>query len=175
MRTIKTTTISILAVGLLAGSAVGVAAQDEADPMASSTFTAQVIGEPEFIEAEPGTGQGTMVATLEATDPRVSGTWSQFEAGVPVEVADGDGGFIGRNAVRVVNDDGSWVGTSRGFLTFPSDGPPNVQFYSELVGEGGYEGLSMFYFQTGLLGEAFEGGVIVPSDGVPAFPELPAD
>jgi hypothetical protein len=29
MRAIKTTTISILAVGLLAGSAVGVAAQDE--------------------------------------------------------------------------------------------------------------------------------------------------
>ena len=40
MRTIKTTTISILAVGLLAGSAVGVAAQDEvADPMAPATFS----------------------------------------------------------------------------------------------------------------------------------------
>ena len=40
MRTIKTTTISILALGLLAGSAVGVAAQDEEEAAVVSSFTA---------------------------------------------------------------------------------------------------------------------------------------
>ena len=174
MRTIRTTVISILALGLLAGSAVGVAAQDEADPMASSTFTAQVIGEPE-LDADPATGLGTMVSTLEATDPRASGTWTQYEAGFPVDVAGGDGGFVGRNTQQVVNDGGSWVGTARGFLTFPADGPPSVHFFSELVGEGGYEGLTMYFVTSGLLGEAYEGGVIVPSGQVPAFPELPAE
>ena len=73
MRTIKHNTISILAVGLLAGSAVGVAAQDEVDPMAPSTFTTEPIGEPE-VTADPETGLGTLVAPYEATDPRASGT-----------------------------------------------------------------------------------------------------
>jgi len=175
MRTIKHTTISILAVGLLAGSAVGVAAQDEVDPMAPSTFTTEPIGEPE-VTADPETGLGTLVAPYEATDPRASGTWMQFEAGAPVDVAAGEGAFIGRNAVRLVNDGGSWVGTDQGFLTFPSDGqPPNVHFFSELVGEGGYEGLTTLFVQSGVLGEQKEVGVIVPSDEVPAFPELSAD
>ena len=49
MRTIKTTTISILAVGLLAGSAVGVAAQEEAAEMPS--------GEESFLARSPWTGR----------------------------------------------------------------------------------------------------------------------
>ena len=39
MRGIKTITISILAVGLLAGSAIGVAAQDEVATAEVSSFT----------------------------------------------------------------------------------------------------------------------------------------
>ena len=68
MRIIKTTTISILAVGLLAGSAVGVAAQD-ADPMAPSTFTIQRAGEPEGT-TDPS-GAIIVVGPVESTDQRL--------------------------------------------------------------------------------------------------------
>ena len=71
MRTIRTTVISILALGLLAGSAVGVAAQDE--------------------------------------------------AGFPVDVVDGDGGFVGRNTQQVVNDGGGTAKPSD--WTLIADGP----------------------------------------------------
>jgi hypothetical protein len=173
VRAIRITTISILAVGLLAGSAVGVAAQ-EADPMAPSTFTIQRAEEPE-VTTDPGTGATILVGPVESTDQRASGTLTQVAAGAPVEVADGDGGRISSDAVRLVNDGGSWVGSNRGFLTFPSDGPPTVQFLAELVGEGGYEGLTMFFAETGDTEDVRWLGVIVPTDEVPAVPDLPAE
>jgi hypothetical protein len=91
---------------------------------------------------------------------------------VPDDEANGQ---VQLNAVRLVNEGGSWVGTNRGFLTFPSDGPPTVQFLSELVGEGGYEGLSLFHATTGDAEDVREIGVIRPTDDVPAVPELPAE
>jgi hypothetical protein len=110
---------------------------------------------------------------LESTDQRASGTRTEVVGGstVPVDVA---GGLIQQNAVRIVNDGGSWVGSSRGFMTFPSDGPPTVQFVGELVGEGGYEGLSLFFAQTGDAEDVRVLGVIWPTDEVPAVPDLPA-
>jgi hypothetical protein len=79
------------------------------------------------------------------------------------------------DAVQIVNDGGTWVGTNRGFLTFPSDGRETVQFLSELVGEGGYEGLSMFLAETGDTVELRWLGLIVPTADVPAIPDLPAE
>ncbi len=173
VRAIKTTTISILAVGLLAGSAVGVAAQDE-DPMAPSTFTVQRSGEPE-VTTDPS-GAIIVVGPVEATDQRASGTLTEVAVGAMVDVADGDSGRISSDAVRLVNDGGSWVGSNRGFLTFSSDEqPPTVQFLGELVGEGGYEGLTMFFAQTGDAAAIRWLGVIVPTDDIPAVPELPTE
>jgi hypothetical protein len=172
MRGIKTTTISILALGLLAGSVVGVTAQ-EADPMAPSTFTVQRSGEPE-VTTDPS-GAIIAVRSVEATDQRASGTLTEVAVGAMVDVADGDNGRISSDAVRLVNDGGSWVGNNRGFRTFPSDGPETVQFLGELVGEGGYEGLTMFVAQTGDAGDVRWLGVIVPSGEIPTVPELPAE
>ena len=174
MRAIRTTTISILALGLLAGSAVGVTAQDEADPMAPSTFTMQNASEPVVTE-DPGTGALTAVGPVESTDQRASGTLTQVTGSAPIEVADGAGGFINTDAVRLVNDGGSWVGSNRGFLTFTSDGLPTVQFLGELVGEGGYEGLTLFFAQTGDAADTRWLGVIVPTADVPTVPELPVE
>ena len=173
MRAIRTTTISILALGLLAGSAVGVTAQ-EADPMAPSTFTIQRAEEPQ-ITTDPVTGATIAVGPVESTEQRASGTLTQVVALAPVDVADGDGGLVQRQAVQLLNDGGSWVGSSRGFLTFPSDGPETVQFLSELVGEGDYEGLTLFLAETGDTENVRWLGVIVPTDAVPAVPELPAE
>ena len=169
---LKTIITSILALGLLAGSAVGVAAQ-EADPMAASTFTTQLAGEPD-ISRDSGTGATIVVSEWESTDPRASGTRTEVVGGslVPDDEASGQ---VQLNAVRIVNEGGSWVGTNRGFLTFPSDGPPTVQYLSELVGEGGYEGLSLFHATTGDVEHLREIGVIWPTVDVPAIPDLPAE
>jgi hypothetical protein len=172
VRAAKTGLISILTVGLLAGSAVAVAAQ-EADSMAPSTFTMQPANEPE-LSNDPGTGATIVVGETESTDPRASGTWTQVVGGSTAP-ADEAAGHIQRNAVRIVNDGGSWVGSNQGFLTFPSDGPPTVQFVGELVGEGGYEGLSMFFAETGDTEEVRRVGVIWPTDDIPAVPDLPAE
>ena len=58
MKKFRTPLVAAIAIGLLAGSAVGVAAQDEAaDPMASSTFTAEFgDGGPPKISEDPDTG-----------------------------------------------------------------------------------------------------------------------
>ena len=172
MRAIKTTIIPILALGLLAGSAVGVAAQDE-DPMAPSTFTMQRVDEPRV--TTDGTGARVVVGEWESTDPRASGTGTQVVVEAPVDVADGDGGLVQRMAVQFVNDGGSWVGDSRGFLTFTSDGPPTVQFLGELVGEGAYEGLSLLFAEMGVADDVRIIGVIVPTGDIPAVPGLPAE
>jgi hypothetical protein len=172
MQMLKPGLASILAFGLLAGSTVGVAAQDE-DPMAPSTFTMQNADEPDV--TTDGTGATMVVGPIESTDQRATGTLTQVAAGAMVDVADGDGGRISSDAVRLDNEGGSWVGSNRGFLTFPSDGPETVQFLGELVGEGGYEGLTMFFAQTGDTEDGRWLGVIVPTGEIPAVPDLPAE
>ena len=67
MRTIRTTTISILVLGLLAGSGVGVAAQDEeAEPFSGAVVTgyfasfSDEVEVPEFIITFPDGGEAVI-------------------------------------------------------------------------------------------------------------------
>jgi hypothetical protein len=148
VRAIRTTTISILAIGLLAGSAVGVAAQD------ATVFT---------WDPTPGEEPGT--ATIEASDPRASGalTIGLGEALVTDELV------LGTFSLRLANDDGAWTGTGMGF---GGDETQSVDIW-ELTGEAGYDGLSLFTFD----GEGIEQpwGVIVATDAIPPVPEPPAE
>jgi len=144
-----------------------------ATDMVPSTFTVQRSGEPE-VTTDPS-GAIIAVGPVEATDQRASGTLTEVAVGAMVDVADGDRVRIGSDAVRLVNDGGSWVGSNRGFWTIPSDGPGTVQFLGELVGEGGYEGFTMFFAQTGDEDDVRWLGVIVPTGDVPAVPDLPAE
>ncbi|MGD8684835.1 MAG: hypothetical protein PVG27_12885, partial [Chloroflexota bacterium] len=79
MRGIKTITISILAVGLLAGSAVGVAAQDEAEAGASTpAYVTGTLGEPaDFVEGtyspDAMRGEQLLGIPVDASDPRLTG------------------------------------------------------------------------------------------------------
>ena len=73
MRGIRTITVSMLAIGMLAGSAVGIAAQDEAAAGGASYFTWDTAGPPEFSE-DPVTGLPAVTVAIEATDPRASGS-----------------------------------------------------------------------------------------------------
>ena len=167
MRVIRTTTISILAVGLLAGSAVGVAAQD-ADPAAPSVWSGELVpaeGEQISFEETPTYLEllGRDSGQIEASDSRISGDWEQVLA-VRVFDPEGDGAVLQTATVRVENDGGSWSGTYSGWA-----GGPSSQGWNVLTGEGGYDGLTAVFSQSG---EGALEGLIVPGVA-PAVPEAP--
>ncbi len=180
MRAKTTTIISILAAGLLAVSAIGVAAQDEADPMAPAQFKVDYDGEPasfpeaEFSETEFGEsirGEGVIDIPLKAGDSRASGLLTEI----------GNQEILGNSVItsshlRIVNDDGAWEGTSNGALRLKKKqggGNPYNRGASIaiLAGEGAYEGLTLVLAQT--LNEWH--GYIIPTEALPPVPELPAE
>ena len=182
MRGIKTTITSILALGLLAGSAVGVAAQDEeADPMRPAVFKTDFRGgdylEGTVTETEQGQslrGASLVDARFEAGDARASGRLDFVQN----EERVGRVGVL-RTEVRIVNDAGSWTGplTTVQTLKAPdkrAGGPPfsRLTTIGTLTGDGAYAGLTLFITSTGP-GENV--GYIIPTDLVPPVPEWPAE
>lgn len=182
MRAKTTTLIAILVTGLLAVSAVGVAAQAEeaADPMAPAQFKVDYDGEPaSFLEAtfaetefgESIRGDGIVDIPLTAGDPRASGLLTEIGN---QEIL--GNGVITSSRLRIVNDDGAWEGTSMGALRLKNkqgQGNPYNRGASvaTLAGEGAYEGLTLVLAQT--LDEWQ--GYIVPTAVLPPLPELPAE
>ena len=170
MRTIKTTTSSILALGLLAGSAVGVAAQDEAgmEPVAvtgRATFVEGELVEPEFSETPDGNfaGNGLVVVHIwDTDDPRLNG-----EATRTVNFRT-DSNFttvIESEAMVLTNDGGSWVGDGWGYGAAGDGGG-----ISALSGRGGYEGLTAIVAHGPNAGTGWTlEGIIFPSER----PEVP--
>ena len=170
MRTIKTTTISIVALGQLAVSTVGVAAQDEASMEAAAvtgraTFVEGELVEPEFSETPDGNfvGDGLVVVHIwDTDDPRLDGEAtrtvnfrfdSEFTNGIESE------------AMELTNDGGSWVGDGWGYGT-GTDGSG----FSALSGRGGYEGLTAYIVRGPNEGDGWDlNGIIFPS----AMPEVP--
>ena len=189
MRAIKTTTISILAIGLLAGSAVGVAGQDDApaDPMAPAFFEVEYIAgdDFEFVDGtyeEVGPGQerfdgelirGTLV---EAEDPRASGELSMVES-LGVAFSEAPSGSrssadVRARSMRLENEAGAWEGTGWG-ASYAPESPTEaraVVIMNVLDGTGAYEGLTLFLAITA----DQSWGWIMPDGLVPAIPELPA-
>ena len=145
VRAIKTINISILALGLLAGSAVGVAAQDEAsDPVVPPTFTWSYGDVEGSIRGYPEISQGF---TVVASDPRASGEMTND----PVDEDFDEPTLIGLWESRLVNDDGSWVGIGKQVIGFTNDLGLDFSWEAglagwEMTGEGAYEGLSLILF-----------------------------
>lgn len=106
-------------------------------------------------------------------DPRALGSVTEVwaESGEMFSAENAYAIGVERRSTRVENDGGTWVGTA----TVPSFafGIEAGAAFWELIGEGGYEGLTMFlwgeykHYPDMLL------GIIVPSDGVPEFPPPP--
>jgi hypothetical protein len=169
VRAIKTTTISILAIGLLAGSAIGVAAQDEPDIGATEVTGKVTFGEPISMPQGTETPEGIVVneglvvnTTWDASDDRLDGdaTYSVNVRGLL------DCCTIEAHAYELTNDGGSWVGDGRSY----SSEAGRTGFVT-LSGRDGYEGLSA-YVVTELddAGNAWDlRGIIFPS----AMPEVP--
>jgi hypothetical protein len=182
VRAIRTTTISILAVGLLAGSAVGVVAQDEeaTDPMAPATFGVMFDFPPETTRepivtetplGESRRGEGLVNLPFKAGDPRATGLFTNVNSQETL------GNIVASSSrVRIVNENGVWEGTGNGFSRLrmkQGEGPPfnRAASIAILSGEGAYEGLTLVLTQTL---DHFH-GYIIPTELLPPTPELPAE
>ena len=106
--------------------------------------------------------------TVEMDDPRLSGVayglWSLDKIGPKYEHHEGEA-FT--STVELVNDDGSWVGSLRGYATMK---PATRHWHIELTGTDGYEGLSALLEGVGPYGSADLQGLIFPG----SLPEYPA-
>ena len=170
MRAIRNATISILIVGLVAGTAVGVTAQDEA-----GTEPVEVTGRATFVVSEPlvdpvmsetsdgiRVGDGMVVVHIwDTDDPRLDGEATRtvnfrsdtdFSSGIESE------------AVVLTNAGGSWVGDGWGYGGAELDGGG----FSALSGRDGYEGLSAFIVRGPNEGDGWAlNGIIFPSERPP--------
>ena len=145
MRGIKTTTIAILATGLLTGSAVGVAAQEEdTGPEGPVEFTALWSWGP-GLRADTTEGADGVVTTRggawrpgvinSASDPRLEGTLS-ISANSDQYMG---GPEVWNYAFRIENDEGVWQQLPT--ITLDSVIDDLNTTTGVMVGEGGYAGL----------------------------------
>jgi hypothetical protein len=165
VRGIKSTAAIVLVVGLSVGTVAGVAAQDEE----ANSFTV-TIGEPAGYTDMGDDGLLLFDTPVEASDPRATGTMQNLtnEGGLVREV---NPLLVRREGLRLANDGGSWVGHGTSVAIYGDDGIPTAGHIIELVGEGGYDGLSMFVISQPVDPWL---GIIVPTDTLPTQPEAPA-
>ena len=161
MRAIKTIIISILTVGLLAGSAVGVAAQPPEGEAAYVTGTVTISG---------GEGDERSLS-LDASDSRLSGDGSINMAGLPMQ-SDDEFVVLVDMSLRVTNDEGAWTG---GGLLYALPANADAVGVDEptwiLTGEGAYDGLTAV-LRADLGPDGSFAGVIVGAEP-PAAPPVP--
>ena len=124
MRGARTITISILALGLLSGPGIGVAAQDAAAPQA-----------PVALSAKWGfTNAGCCEIVETASDPRFDG---DVRASVSIDES-GGGLAVWSRAFTVTNDEGVWRGQPH-TIVFAPDGTAST-VTQVFIGEGAYDG-----------------------------------
>ena len=171
MKGLKPTLITTIVIGLLAGSAVGVAAQtDEASgeatpfegvmPYGSNSVTGIAETLPNGVVTNRG--QVWTLSSDGLSDPRLRGTvsnmwnWDTFTTGQRYQIE--VGGF------RIENDDGAWQMRPVVDILFP-DGTYSV-WTGIFDGEGDYEGLTA-------IAEVAEGGNQFTLRGVVIEGEIP--
>ena len=158
MKGLKTALVVAISAGLLAGSALGVAAQDAAPgPEAATLVSGELIrstdpamdcGQAVF-ETVEGNAEYTRErgrvcgATTEMSDARLSGVVT-FMDDADRYNRTADLSDIVWGAISIVNDDGTWEGRSVG-TSDVTRGLGGVT-YHELVGSGAYDGLSAVLF-----------------------------
>jgi hypothetical protein len=175
----RTALITAIAIGLLAGSAVGVGAQDEESEAPSVAYTTGTSGrfadivEPTEEPVSVGRqmrGFSLIDIPVEFTDARLSGLMTLSANGAGQDFADGYASLESRT-YRIVNDDGAWAGSGDYIVAGPSDASPFiVQESMVLTGEDAYEGLVAFVFMDQASGQPALEAVIVEGERAP-FPE----
>ena len=183
MRTLRLSLVGTVIVALLGGLSGAAMAQDEAaplDPMRPGVFTLTPVGdalkEGEWVYTPRPYDSADFlgiewVSQVEASDPRISGTWREVYAFRGWEAPDDIGlpfsPSVSSGAVRIDNEDGAWVGTWDSFGS-AFRGSELIQ----LQGEGAYEGLTAVMLTGGdfTAEDETHDGVIIR--GVP--PDQPA-
>jgi hypothetical protein len=104
---------------------------------------------------------------IEMDDDRLTGTMyvlrNKDEIGEKYQYTDG---ATWTGTFEIVNDDGSWPGTLRGYTTV---NPATLHWHMELTGTGAYDGLSALLEAVGLYGRWAVEGLVFPG----ALPEYP--
>jgi hypothetical protein len=128
-------------IGLAAAGAVAEAQAQPPDSQVPGNFSA-TLADGEFDDQA-----GKSVASFEATDPRISGTWTEasgLATSVAMEDGTGDVVTVWWDDITIENTAGSWVGHSEGFgHSHGFDGalfPDGETIF--LVGQGAYEGMT---------------------------------
>ena len=175
MRAIKTTIISILVLGLLASSAVGVAAQDEEATAEVSSFTGtgteglEVLAEGTFEVNADGLNEtvgNVYVARFDSDDDRLTGDATITANWQFPDPSDGLS-LLSTRTYELTNEGGSWVGQSHSLNA--DDLGVSVEM-AVLTGQGGYEGLTAYvHFDWNDDFTTNFSGVIFPGPG----PEMP--
>ena len=180
MKRIGTPLVAVLAIGLLAGSVVGVAAQEDAQPAPPVEFTAQwqfgAMVRPEKVEVVPGAlaargGAWNPRAIIEASDPRLAGRLTIVANSDAYTVLGGP--IVWHTFFQVENDGGSWRGVPVLGLGIPGvDAESGDDF---LMGQGDYEGL-IAVFRTVTEGSTWDlHGYIIEGELPPAPEPYVAD
>jgi hypothetical protein len=139
MRSIRAVlALSVTTALAFGGSAVASAQSDAAAPAVPAQFIA-TLGEGTFNDQT-----ATTVAVLEASDPRISGTWNETKGITVSQLVDGvdDVVSVWWHDITILNAAGSWTGHSEGFGHAP-DFDSDISTDGEtifLLGAGGYEG-----------------------------------
>jgi hypothetical protein len=157
---LKPTLVTAIAIGLLAGSTVGVTAQDEEpDPAGAVAFKGQW-GCDEQISPLARFDHGDVASlansvalpVLKMSDPRLDGvtTWSAIrsiwspdpESPFEVEGVPFNGKIVSNvTTVRIATGEGAWQG---GFIDAGNFGKQGLRGPLVLIGEGDYEGSTVF-------------------------------
>ena len=163
MRAIKTITISILAVGLLAGSAVGVAAQDEATDQATAV---EFTGATSFGPCSADYCNNPIVEPF--TDPRLAG---QFRVWQNNDAYPG-GPTFWMSGFSMHDDEGGWVQRPNIGITH-SNGDASTEVIV-MDGQGAYDGLTLVA-EVSLSGSRWDWHGYIVDGELPATPtiELP--
>ncbi len=105
---------------------------------------------------------------IEMDDARLSGTMyllrNRDDIGEKYQRADGE---VWTGSLELVNDDGSWIGTVRGYTSM---NPGTLHWHMELTGTGAHAGFSALLEARGLYGAWDVEGFVFPGV-LPEYPE----
>jgi hypothetical protein len=142
----------IIVAGVLAGSAVGVAVQS------GGATVEGAIAYPELCDFDQGDDGATVMncpdVTVDASDPRLSGTAEVARYGVSGMVGDDMHVVLQAEVVHLENDGGAWSG--RGIHRVVVEQDAETPIFGGLIwllrGEDGYEGLTAYLEGEGEFG-----------------------
>lgn len=169
---------SLLTLSLALAGSTAAMAQDAADleadvAYATGTIVGDIAGGVPPQEEFPAEGLREMRGwslvgvPIELDDPRVSGQLTFVANGSGQDFQNG-GANIERRTYRLENEGGVWTGSGNSVSAGTQDGPLMDLETAILIGEGGYEGLTAFFYSEGTESGRDFRAVVVATEAPPA-------